>query len=315
MPIDISAVKQANPLEPTIERLTGQQPEKHKICCPFHADSTPSLHIYDDGKWKCFGCGRNGDVLDFVGLFYFGQGYDAAAHLLEVVDKLSGLGIQPLQPSERPLVKDLAAAPATTFDLADVERWHASMPAARRAFWHGRGLEDDTIDRFRLGWDGKRHTIPVTYRGVCYAIRRRRSEIDDGMDGKYVMAKGSRVGVFNADILSTPFDRSLPLFIVEGEIEAMLLDQLGFQAVSSTGGASTWKEHWARYVAHIPRIVVIYDNDEPGQTGAGKVRSCIRRARLWHWPEGFNDGGEFLPTSAAWDWITTHLQEKGTNNG
>lgn len=306
MPLDIAAVKQANPLEPTIERLTGLQPEKHKIACPFHADSTPSLHIYDDGHWKCFGCGKSGDVLDFVGLYYFGVGYDAASHLLEVVDRLSGLGIRPMQPADRPIAKS-DPKPSTTFDLADVALWHDMMPSQRRQYWYSRGFEDETIDAFRLGWDGKRYTIPVTYRGVCYAIKRRKSEIDDGLDGKYVMAKGSRVGLFNADILSTPFDASLPLFVVEGEIEAMLLHQLGYQAVSSTGGASTWKEHWARFLAHIPHIVVIYDNDQPGQEGAGKVRASIRRAHIWHWPDGYNDGGEFLPTPEAWDWITASI--------
>lgn len=33
------------------------------ICCPLHADTHPSFYIYPDGGWKCFGCGRYGDVL------------------------------------------------------------------------------------------------------------------------------------------------------------------------------------------------------------------------------------------------------------
>lgn len=34
------------------------------ICCPLHADTHPSFYIYPDGGWKCFGCGRFGDVVD-----------------------------------------------------------------------------------------------------------------------------------------------------------------------------------------------------------------------------------------------------------
>jgi len=36
-------------------------------CCPFHADRTPSFTIYaDDSRFMCFGCGAEGDVIDFV---------------------------------------------------------------------------------------------------------------------------------------------------------------------------------------------------------------------------------------------------------
>ena len=37
------------------------------IICPFHAEKTPSLSSYRNGlKWKCFGCGEGGNVIDFV---------------------------------------------------------------------------------------------------------------------------------------------------------------------------------------------------------------------------------------------------------
>ena len=38
-----------------------------KACCPFHADRSPSFTVYDGGRrFRCFGCGAAGDVLDFV---------------------------------------------------------------------------------------------------------------------------------------------------------------------------------------------------------------------------------------------------------
>ena len=37
-----------------------------KACCPFHADRTPSFTIFaDDRRFQCFGCGEQGDVIDF----------------------------------------------------------------------------------------------------------------------------------------------------------------------------------------------------------------------------------------------------------
>jgi DNA primase len=40
-----------------------------KALCPFHAEKHPSLTIYvDQQTWRCFGCGRGGDVVDAVEL-------------------------------------------------------------------------------------------------------------------------------------------------------------------------------------------------------------------------------------------------------
>ena len=35
------------------------------ICCPFHADRTPSMKLYDD-HFYCFGCQKSGDVIDLA---------------------------------------------------------------------------------------------------------------------------------------------------------------------------------------------------------------------------------------------------------
>jgi len=54
-----------------IEVLTGQTVGRdHKISCPFHDDSTPSLHVYDDPAkgWCCYGgCRRGGTIYDLAG--------------------------------------------------------------------------------------------------------------------------------------------------------------------------------------------------------------------------------------------------------
>ena len=45
--------------------VIGQPLRDGKICCPFHADKTPSLHIYAD-HFHCFGCGARGDHIDWL---------------------------------------------------------------------------------------------------------------------------------------------------------------------------------------------------------------------------------------------------------
>ena len=50
----------------------GLEPNNHGfICCPFHNEKTPSFKVYKDGtRFKCFGCGEGGSVIDFAMKYY-----------------------------------------------------------------------------------------------------------------------------------------------------------------------------------------------------------------------------------------------------
>jgi len=301
MSIDTSTIKAQNPLDATVERLTGQPIVKHKIFAPWRQEDSPSVHIYDDGSWWDYGAGKGGDVIDFVGFYKFGQGYNPDTHFLEVVDALGALDIQPRPAQAR---RPAPEKPKLTLSLDDVMRWHSNMPSDRRAWWHGRGLDDATIDRFFLGWDGKRYTIPALYRLVPFGVKRRQSDIDDGIAAKYISITGSRVGLFNADALWAADS----VVICEGEIDAMLLERWGYAAITTTGGAGTWKPEWARFLAHVGRIVILYDNDHAGREGAAKVHATLRRAEIVTLPDGVKDVGELVQNYAApVSWLAANL--------
>ncbi len=36
------------------------------VRCPFHREKTGSLKLYPDGRYHCFGCGADGDAIDFT---------------------------------------------------------------------------------------------------------------------------------------------------------------------------------------------------------------------------------------------------------
>jgi hypothetical protein len=47
--------------------LAGLAPDRAgKVRCPFHPDRTPSLQLYADGGFFCFGCRRGGSIFDFA---------------------------------------------------------------------------------------------------------------------------------------------------------------------------------------------------------------------------------------------------------
>lgn len=299
--VDIESIKRANPLDQVVERFTGQAIVKHKIRCPWRDDDTPSLHIYDDGRWYDFGTGESGDVLDFVGYFFFGQQYDSATHFTDIIDRLGGINIAPLP--ER-IVKPKPEPAKLSIDLASIMDWHLNMPDSRRAYWLKRGLFDQTINDFMLGWDGKRYTIPHLYRLVPFGVKRRQSDIDDGISHKYTSVTGSRAGLFNADVLWNT-DK---VVICEGEIDAMLLTQWGFPAVSSTVGAGTWKADWVKLFSSVRQIFILYDNDAAGRTGSSLVFATMRRAKIINYPANIKDCGDlFEKTSHPVNWLHESL--------
>lgn len=300
MAIDIGKVKESNPLPATIERFTGQTIEKHKIYAPWRQESTPSVHVYEDGSWWDYGAGFGGDVIDFVGRCTQGDNYDFQT----VVDLLGGLDIKPLpQRATKPKPQREKAARPFGISLETIMHWHDTMPTVRREYWYSRGLDDRTINEFFLGWDGKRYTIPALYRLQPFGVKRRQSDIDDGIAAKYTQIAGGKVGIFNADCLWT----ATKCIICEGEIDTMLLHQLGYHAVSSTGGAGSWKAEWAKFFTHVRDLVILYDNDEAGSEGANKVRSGMRRAKIVTLPAGVKDVGELWATGSAASWLKENI--------
>lgn len=68
---------------------------RHIGLCPFHAEKTPSFYVFDDGNFKCFGCGEYGDVIHFVQKHYG----------LSFNDTLKHLGIEQGEISQKAKVK------------------------------------------------------------------------------------------------------------------------------------------------------------------------------------------------------------------
>ena len=75
-----------------VEVLAGLRVPRHrKVKCPFHADDSPSLHVYAEPArgWYCYGCRRGGSVYDFAaalwGLSTRGDEFRTLQHRLDEV--------------------------------------------------------------------------------------------------------------------------------------------------------------------------------------------------------------------------------------
>jgi DNA primase len=136
---------------------------ERKGCCPFHGEKTPSFYVYDD-HYHCFGCGEHGDVITFVMK-------TTGCSFMEAVEELAAqAGLEVPKPSPQ-----AAEAEKRRADLADVLAMAASTyarwlyePQGREAlaYLHRRGLLDETIRRFGLGWSGEgRGQLAAALRG------------------------------------------------------------------------------------------------------------------------------------------------------
>lgn len=71
------AVKQSVTTRQAAEMYYGLKIRRNNMAsCPFHNDRTPSMKV--DKRFHCFGCGADGDVIDFVSRLYGISGLEAA---------------------------------------------------------------------------------------------------------------------------------------------------------------------------------------------------------------------------------------------
>lgn len=117
--------------------------KRFSMVCPFHDDKAPSLHINRETMiFHCFGCGTSGSAFDFV---MKKEGIDFHEALKVLADK-AGVA---LDEGHRPHAR-LYEINKAAMNLY-IERLHKS-PAALKYLMEERGLTQESIDRFRIGY-------------------------------------------------------------------------------------------------------------------------------------------------------------------
>ncbi|MDH5747745.1 MAG: DNA primase, partial [Rhodospirillales bacterium] len=124
---------------------------EHLGLCPFHKEKTPSFTLNEEkGFYHCFGCGAHGSAFDFV-MQTEGLSFP------EAVERLAGdAGME--VPVDTPQERERALRNQSLYDVmeqaAAVYEKTLRMPEGRPAlnYLKGRGLGDETLTRFRLGF-------------------------------------------------------------------------------------------------------------------------------------------------------------------
>jgi DNA primase len=119
--------------------------------CPFHPEKTPSFYVVEDKSFfHCFGCGAHGDAIGFV---MRSDNLD----FIEAIEKLAGvagLAVPRATPQERERAQQQKTLLEALEAAAAFYEACLASPAGTRArnYLAERGLDAETIRRFRLGW-------------------------------------------------------------------------------------------------------------------------------------------------------------------
>lgn len=120
-----------------------------RALCPFHNEKTPSFMVSEDKQmWHCFGCQKGGDVFGFV-MEIEGLEFKEA---LKILAEKAGVELKRTNPK-------LAAEKNKTLEILELatkfyetQLWKGEGQVKIINYLKERGLKDETIREFRLGY-------------------------------------------------------------------------------------------------------------------------------------------------------------------
>ena len=183
----------------------------HMACCPFHNEKTPSFVVSPSkGIYKCFGCGKSGTAVGFImeheNLSYVeALKYLARKYHIEVVEKEeSAEEIANRQRNESLLLVSEFAGKFFQDSLQTPEG-----QAIGYQYFKSRGLEDETIRKYGLGW------APVSRKALSEAARAA------GYKEEFLVETGLSIKYDDGRLVDRFFDRVIfPIHSVSGRVIA-----------------------------------------------------------------------------------------------
>ena len=272
---------------------------------PGHNDRNPSMSFDSKrNKAHCFSCGVDWDTFDIIGAEYGLSG----STLFQKAYELFGLEVEGEQYTHKGIHSTAYAKKEGERDYT-VFFDEAQRHIGETDYPQRRGLSEAIIDRFGLGYIEKwRHpnvpsNVPASPRLIIptskhsYLARDTRSELMEDQK-KYSKSKVGKVRLFNVNALK---EATKPVFITEGELDALSIMTVGGEAIA-LGSAANVQSLIKLIQSQKPAqpLIVALDNDPAGEKAAEELIKGLEGLYIPHYrinPYGeHKDANEALTT-------------------
>ena len=307
----IQEVVRRNDIEDVVQSYV-QLRRRGRTCtglCPFHTEKTPSFVVYPETQsFYCFGCGAGGDVITFIKKI-------SNLEYVEAVKLLASRAGMPM-PNEEDKAGELRRKVlAINKDAARYFYNQLNQPtpeaAMAREYWRRRrGLSDDTIRRFGLGY------APDSYSDLLHYLKGRGYNDEELLESGLVRRseKGNLYNLFRHRMMTPIIDlrgnviafggrvlddskpkyinspetivykKSRTLFalniakrstsrryiLCEGYMDVISMHQAGFDTAVCACGTALTPEQVKLIGEYADEVVLSYDSDEAGQKAAAR---------------------------------------------
>ena len=134
-------------------------------CCPLHGEKTPSFYVSpDEGYWKCFGCGKGGDVIKFVEEIEKVSFREALTYLAEIAGielRFSSQSSATASTTSGDTALYAILAKAKSTYVAELQKTPEAID-----YLQGRGVSQEMIQSFQLGF------APDGWQTIYNSVRR-----------------------------------------------------------------------------------------------------------------------------------------------
>lgn len=256
---------------------------------PEHPDRHPSMS-YDSKRQrcKCFSCGASYDIFDLIGIDY---GLTDDKDIFNKAYEMYGLTIDSPQQEQGKLAPAQKKEAQKAENFMDYYKTAQAARADRAAqdYLRSRGISEATAAKYWLGYDASYSTFDIdengqnsfsTWRALIIPTGKS-SYIARNIDTPKAPEKKNRYRKKGASLLFNSkalYAADKPVFIVEGELDALSIIEAGGQAVG-LGSTSNYKQLLSlleKQKAAQPLILAL-DADEEGRKTEEELAKELER--------------------------------------
>lgn len=218
--------------------------------CPFHNETNSSLSVDPNslGKYHCFGCDTSGNLYTFLKEIY------QESKPLIYLAKYFGIKLETKAPKQIVDSEQIQAAKANLATKSHLKKQLYDF-----------GISDNIIEKYNIGHLHGRYWVPVKDNmGDFVNVRK----YDPGSTESKMISYAPGFG--KARLFPYENMNSDSIYLFEGEKDCLVALSLGYNAVTVTGGATTWSKDWNSLFKN-KAVVITYDVDDAGLSGSYSI--------------------------------------------